>query len=217
MNELSTRELAVACRIFMDLAYPEGVRTIPEFKLPFFEMTAEHSLIEFLPPAPRSVGVSKTLSRNAGGMFGYEFRLGSATYPHLKLRVQSMDLHQHATCGFTQSIRTTPSAPRRNISARKTPRSGKRSSSKIAPSSMPSSKHSPSPDISRRPRFCASISRPHPDQSGLLRITLRGTIVWRSEPPERPVEAPGNRLRVSSARWQSSSMEWIPCCRSCRL
>jgi hypothetical protein len=93
VNELSTRELAIACRIFMDLAYPDGARTIPDFKLPYYEMTAERSLVEFLPPAPLSVGVTKTLSRNAGGMFGYEFRLGGAAYPHLKLRVQNMDLH----------------------------------------------------------------------------------------------------------------------------
>jgi hypothetical protein len=87
------RDLARACRIFMDLAYPDGARSIPEFKLSYYEMTAERSLVEYLPPAPLSVGVTKTLSRNAGGMFGYEFRLGSASYPHLKLRVQSMDLH----------------------------------------------------------------------------------------------------------------------------
>jgi hypothetical protein len=76
----------------MDLAYPEGPRTIPEIKVPYYEMTAERSLVEFLPPAPQSVGVTRTLSRNAGGMFGYEFRLGSVSYPHLKMRVQSMDL-----------------------------------------------------------------------------------------------------------------------------
>jgi hypothetical protein len=93
VNELSTNDLAGACRIFMDLAYPDGPRTIPDFKVPYYEMTAERSLVEFLPPAPLSVGVTKTLSRNAGGMFGYEFRLGSADFPHLKLRVQSMDLH----------------------------------------------------------------------------------------------------------------------------
>jgi hypothetical protein len=91
VNSLTTNELAGACRIFMDLAYPDGLRTIPVFKMPFYEMTSENSLIEFLPPAPKSVGVSKTMSR--GGAFGYEFRLGSASYPHLKLRVQSMDLH----------------------------------------------------------------------------------------------------------------------------
>ncbi len=93
VNELSTQDLAAACRIFMDLAYPEGPRTIPDFKMPYYEMTAERALVEFLPPAPLSVGVTKTIARNVGGMFGYEFRLGSATYPHLKLRVQAMDLH----------------------------------------------------------------------------------------------------------------------------
>ncbi len=92
VNELTTSDLASACRIFMDLAYPDGPGTIPEFKLPYYEMTAERSLVEFLPPAPQSVGVTRTLSRNAGGMFGYEFRLGSTHYPHLKLRVQAMDL-----------------------------------------------------------------------------------------------------------------------------
>lgn len=93
MTELRVRDLACACRIFMDLAYPDGAGTIPEPKLPFYDLGPERSLIELLPPAPVSVGVSKTLSRNAGGSFGYEFRLGSASYPHLKLRVQTMDLH----------------------------------------------------------------------------------------------------------------------------
>ena len=92
VNELSTRDLAGACRTFMDLAYPEGPHTIPDFKLPYYQMTAERSLIEYLPPAPLSVGVTKTLSRNAGGSFGYEFRLGCARFQHLKLRVQSLDL-----------------------------------------------------------------------------------------------------------------------------
>ena len=78
VNTLSTNALAGACRIFMDLAYPDGPRSIPAFKVPYYEMTAEHSLIEFLPPAPKSVGVTKTMSR--GGAFGYEFRLGSAAY-----------------------------------------------------------------------------------------------------------------------------------------
>jgi hypothetical protein len=99
--ELSTHDLAGACRIFMDLAYPDGPHTIPAFKLPYFEMTAERSLVEFLPPAPLSVNVTKTLSRNAGGSFGYEFRLGSAGYPHLKLRVQSMDLHDREVWVFS--------------------------------------------------------------------------------------------------------------------
>jgi hypothetical protein len=95
VNELSTHDLAGACRTFMDLAYPDGARTIPDFKLPYYDMTGERSLVEFLPPAPLSVGVTKPLSRDlkGGGMFGYEFRLGCASYPHLKLRVQSMDLH----------------------------------------------------------------------------------------------------------------------------
>lgn len=91
VNALTTKDLAGACRTFMDLAYPGGPQTIPAFKLPYYEMSPEQSLIEFLPPAPKSVGVTKTLSRNA--VFGYEFRLGSAAYQHLKLRVQSMDLH----------------------------------------------------------------------------------------------------------------------------
>lgn len=94
VTELATRDLGAACRIFMDLAYPDGARTIPANKLPFYEMPAERSLVELLPPAPLSVGVSKTLSRNVGGSFGYEFRLGSLTYPHLKLRVETMDLHE---------------------------------------------------------------------------------------------------------------------------
>ena len=93
MNTISTQELAGACRIFMTLAYPEGPSTIPLSKRAYAEIAVDGCLADYLPPTPKALAVCQDLSR-AGGMHGYEFRLGSAAYPHLKLRVQLMDLHE---------------------------------------------------------------------------------------------------------------------------
>jgi hypothetical protein len=41
------------------------------------------------------------LSKRAGGLVGYEFRLGSAQYPHLKLRVQQIELHDQYVWVFS--------------------------------------------------------------------------------------------------------------------
>src|SRR5579862_7391715 len=93
MNTISTQELAGACRIFMALAYPDGPGSIPVSKRAYAEIDLDGSLADYLPPTPRALGVCQDLSR-AGGMLGYEFRLGSAAYPHLKLRIQLVDFHE---------------------------------------------------------------------------------------------------------------------------
>ena len=100
MDSLTTPQLANACRIFMDLAYPDA-QSIPPGKRPFREMDADLPLTDYLCPAPVATGVCQDLSKRAGGLVGYEFRLGSARYPHLKLRVQSVDLHERKVCVFS--------------------------------------------------------------------------------------------------------------------
>ena len=91
---LTMPDLAGACRCFMELAYPDGSKSIPDNKRPYFEMTAARSIADYLPPAAFAVGICQDLSKLKGGVRGYEFRLGSSIHPHLKLRVQLMSFHQ---------------------------------------------------------------------------------------------------------------------------
>jgi hypothetical protein len=42
-----------------------------------------------------ALGVCQELPRRDDAVHGYEFRLGTANYPHLKLRVQRVDHHEH--------------------------------------------------------------------------------------------------------------------------
>jgi len=94
VESFSTHDLASACRIYFDLAYPD-TRQIPESKRAYHEISAERPLEDFLPPAACANGVCQDLSKQAGGLVGYEFRLGSVTHPHMKLRIQLVELHQH--------------------------------------------------------------------------------------------------------------------------
>ena len=100
MVPLPPHELASACRIFLDLAYLDA-RGIPPTKRAYYEMAAERPIEDYLPPAACANGVCQCLSKQAGGLVGYEFRLGSAGYPHLKLRVQLVDLHEREVWVFS--------------------------------------------------------------------------------------------------------------------
>jgi hypothetical protein len=90
---LPIRELAIACRTFMDLAYAQGPHTIPDSKKPYGEIPHDAEIGAYLPPAACAAGVCQDLSKLKGGVTGFEFRLGSADHPHLKLRIQQMELH----------------------------------------------------------------------------------------------------------------------------
>jgi hypothetical protein len=91
MTELSTALLGQACRTFMELAYPSGPETIPPKKRVYFDLDADRPVTDYLPPAPQAGGIVQDLSTCKGGRIGYEFRLGSAHFPHLKLRVLRME------------------------------------------------------------------------------------------------------------------------------
>jgi hypothetical protein len=84
----------------MDVAYPDA-QCIPPSKRPYHEIDADRPLTDYLCPAPLAAGVCQDLSKRSGGLVGYEFRLGSARYPHLKLRVQSVDLHEQPVSVFS--------------------------------------------------------------------------------------------------------------------
>jgi hypothetical protein len=93
MRELTTAPLARACRVFMELAYPGGPATIPLKKRAYYAIDPTRPLGDFLPPAPEAAGIAQDLSTRKDGPHGYEFRLGSVHFPHMKLRVQLMEQH----------------------------------------------------------------------------------------------------------------------------
>ena len=57
-------------------------------------MAADRPLEEYVPGAAIATGVCQELPLRDGVRHGYEFRLGSTNYPHLKLRVQRVDFHE---------------------------------------------------------------------------------------------------------------------------
>jgi hypothetical protein len=93
VESLTTRALAEACRVFMAQAYPGGAESIPANKQLYNAISLDRPIEDFLPPATGATCVCQDLSKRSGGLIGYEFRLGSAHYPHLKLRVQLVDCH----------------------------------------------------------------------------------------------------------------------------
>jgi hypothetical protein len=94
VETLTIQDLASACRIFMGLSYPGGADSIPADRRPYFNISANAPIADFLPTGIFSTGVCQDLSRVHGGMPAYEFRLGSTLHPHLKLRIQLLHFHE---------------------------------------------------------------------------------------------------------------------------
>jgi hypothetical protein len=87
MKSLTSDLLGRACRIFLMLAYPGGEETIPVKRRIYLHVTSEQQLETLLPPAPAASGIGQVLPAASGRSRGYSFRLGSVTFPHLKLQV----------------------------------------------------------------------------------------------------------------------------------
>ncbi|MCS7045690.1 MAG: hypothetical protein NZO58_04980 [Gemmataceae bacterium] len=96
MATLSRRQLARACQIFLDLAYPGGPETIPPRKRPYYNIDVNGRIDDYLTPAPLAKGICEKI-----GTAGYSFRLGSSWYPHLKLRVQHVKRNGIDACVFS--------------------------------------------------------------------------------------------------------------------
>ena len=90
----STQDLAQACRIFLNLAYRADSEPIPPAKQAYRTIPADALVESYLPPAPIAVGICQDMSKLKSAIPGYDFRLGSSHFPHLKLRIQKMDFHQ---------------------------------------------------------------------------------------------------------------------------
>src|SRR5262245_32751252 len=104
MAAVTTVQLARACRTFMALAYPGGAATIPEKKRIYFDLPVERPVSDFLPPAPAPEGIVQALpadgSTCASACGGWALRLGSAHFPHLKLKVQFLKNDGCPVCVF---------------------------------------------------------------------------------------------------------------------
>ena len=87
MLGLTTAELARACRIFLTLAYPGGAATIPEKRRAYLHLAEDVRVSADLPPAEVAKGIGQVLQNTEGGLHGYSLRLGSSSFPHLKLRM----------------------------------------------------------------------------------------------------------------------------------
>jgi hypothetical protein len=85
MEGLTTELLARACRIFLTLAYPGGAETIPENRRHFYDLTTAEPIEHFLVSAAPEI--CQPLPMEKGAFRGYALRLGSTTFPHLKLQV----------------------------------------------------------------------------------------------------------------------------------
>ncbi len=93
MKGLTTALLERACRIFLELAYPEGRSTIPRPQNIYLDLDITQPLESVLVPP-----VCQGLPRRDGGLRGYTLRLGSARYPHLKLQIVD---HDDVGCVFS--------------------------------------------------------------------------------------------------------------------
>lgn len=99
MDQVSNVLLGQACRTFMRLAYPGGSHTIPAAKRVYYDLPLDQPIANFLPPVA-APDLCQTLCAEDGNIRGYAFRLGSAHFPHLKLKVQLVDCTQSSTWVF---------------------------------------------------------------------------------------------------------------------
>jgi hypothetical protein len=87
MAPLPLELLRQACRLFLDIAYPNGPETIPAARLPFYRIPVGADVHDYLPPAALAHGCVKALTDMHEG---YSIRLGCAAFPFLRLTLQNI-------------------------------------------------------------------------------------------------------------------------------
>src|SRR6185312_12126235 len=93
MKGLTTALLDRACRIFLELAYPDGSDAIPPPKNAYLALRTDQPLEAVLVPP-----VCQVLANRDGSLRGYALRLGSSIHPHLKLQIVG---HDEEACVFS--------------------------------------------------------------------------------------------------------------------
>jgi hypothetical protein len=82
MPPLQTSALGAACRLFLEAAYPAGPDSLPAAILRFWNIQENEPLASYLADPICQPRGERQIS----------FRLGSARYPHMKLKVQLVDV-----------------------------------------------------------------------------------------------------------------------------
>jgi hypothetical protein len=88
MQDLTTDLVGKACTIFLGLAYPNGAGTVPPKRRPYLALPPGLPLADFLREAPEARVLCQPVKDKDGNVIGCAIRLGSTTFPHLKLRIQ---------------------------------------------------------------------------------------------------------------------------------
>jgi hypothetical protein len=100
MQELSTDVVGQVCRVFLALAYPGGENTIPLKRHCYLTLPPGQSLVEFLQASTEARPFCERVVDAHGDHVGYTLRLGSAGFPHLKLRVSNVNPEGEAVWVF---------------------------------------------------------------------------------------------------------------------
>jgi hypothetical protein len=107
MTDLPVSLLGRACRLFLALSYPGGTDAIPAIKRPYLDLAPDRALEPLLAPP-----VCQALPASGGGIRGYAFRLGSSTYPHLKLQaIRAADGRWVFAVDTHDALRLPPGSP----------------------------------------------------------------------------------------------------------
>jgi hypothetical protein len=100
MQQLTTSLLSQACRIFMALAYPDGPSSIAAKKRLYCDLPLDQPISAYLPPATCAVGVCQELRGEGSAPSGYDLRLGSSGFAHLKLLLRLVTQNGQSTWVF---------------------------------------------------------------------------------------------------------------------
>ncbi len=91
MTGLTTETVATACRLFLEMAYPAGVASVPEKRRLYAHLPPGHDFAAYQGQNLFPAATFQTLSNGDGAVCGYALRLGSAGFPHLKLKIQWLE------------------------------------------------------------------------------------------------------------------------------
>jgi len=80
--------------VFLPLAYPGGEAAIPAPKRPLLALPPGQEVLGYLPGDPAVRECCQVVNAKSGGVRAVLVRLGSAHYPHLKLKAQLVNHDQ---------------------------------------------------------------------------------------------------------------------------
>src|SRR5262245_28719712 len=101
MGNITTEQLAQACRIFFNLAYPNGNGSIPAKLHRYLELEVDQPVSQYLPPGEFAKCVGQVGLHASGIPYKYSLRLGSVHFPQLKLQMELVSQPDGGTWVFS--------------------------------------------------------------------------------------------------------------------